>query len=65
MRLGYLGRLSDLPLNGQMLGSHPGIPSDLHRAGHPAGGKMSYNFKSISTMSIGANQIFCSRIFIS
>lgn len=39
MRLGYLGRLSDLPLNGQLLGSHPGIPSDLHRAGHPAGGK--------------------------
>lgn len=38
MRLGYLGRLNDLPLNGQMLGSHPGIPSDLHRAGHPAGG---------------------------
>lgn len=42
MRLGYLGRLSDLPLNGQLLGSHPGIPSDLHRAGHPAGGKVSY-----------------------
>lgn len=41
MRLGYLGRLSDIPLNGQMLGSHPSIPSDLHRAGHPAGGKMS------------------------
>lgn len=40
MRLGYLGRLSDLPLNGQLLGSHPGIPSDLHRAGHPAGGKV-------------------------
>lgn len=37
MRLGYLGRLSDLPLNGQLLGSYPGIPSDLHRAGHPAG----------------------------
>lgn len=41
MRLGYLGRLSDLPLNGQLLGSHPGIPSDLHRAGHPTGGKKS------------------------
>lgn len=40
MRLGYLGRLSDLPsMNGQLLGSHPGIPSDLHRAGHPTGGK--------------------------
>lgn len=39
MRLGYLGRLSDLPLNGQLIGSHPGIPSDLHRTGHPAGGK--------------------------
>ncbi|XP_015121299.1 mediator of RNA polymerase II transcription subunit 4 [Diachasma alloeum] len=34
MRLGYLGRLSDLPLNGQLLGSHPGITSDLHRTGH-------------------------------
>ncbi|XP_048512506.1 mediator of RNA polymerase II transcription subunit 4 isoform X2 [Athalia rosae] len=39
MRLGFLGRLSDLPLNGQMIGSHPGIPSELHRAGHPAGGE--------------------------
>ncbi|KZC09027.1 Mediator of RNA polymerase II transcription subunit 4 [Dufourea novaeangliae] len=38
MRLGYLGRLSDLPLNGQMLGSHPGISTDLHRTGHPVGG---------------------------
>lgn len=38
MRLGCLGRLSDLPLNVPMLGSHPGIPSDLHRTGHPAGG---------------------------
>jgi len=37
MRLGYLGRQSDLPLNGQMLGSHPGLPGDLHRAGHPTG----------------------------
>ncbi|EFN89692.1 mediator of RNA polymerase II transcription subunit 4 [Harpegnathos saltator] len=37
MRLGCLGRLNDVPLNGQMLGSHPSIPSDLHRAGHPAG----------------------------
>ncbi|XP_043509701.1 mediator of RNA polymerase II transcription subunit 4 isoform X2 [Frieseomelitta varia] len=35
MRLGYLGRLSDLPLNGQMPGTHPGISSDLHRTGHP------------------------------
>jgi len=41
MRLGYLGRLSDLPLNGQLLGSHPGISSDLHRTGHPAGGNKS------------------------
>lgn len=38
MRLGYLGRLSDLPLNGQMPGTHPGISSDLHRPGHPVGG---------------------------
>lgn len=38
MRLGYLGRLSDLPLNGQMPGSHPGLSSDLHRTGHPVGG---------------------------
>lgn len=38
MRLGYLGRLSDLPLNGQMPGTHPGLSSDLHRAGHPVGG---------------------------
>lgn len=38
MRLGYLGRLSDLPLNGQMPGTHPGISSDLHRTGHPVGG---------------------------
>ncbi|KYN06754.1 PREDICTED: mediator of RNA polymerase II transcription subunit 4 [Cyphomyrmex costatus] len=40
MRVGFLGRLSDsnnLPLNGQLLGSHLGVPSDLHRAGHPAG----------------------------
>ncbi|XP_076673012.1 mediator complex subunit 4 [Andrena cerasifolii] len=38
MRLGYLGRLSDLPPNGQMLGSsHSGISSELHRAGHPVG----------------------------
>ncbi|XP_063974832.1 mediator of RNA polymerase II transcription subunit 4 [Diachasmimorpha longicaudata] len=36
MRLGYLGRLSDLPLNGQLLGAHPGITSDLHRTGHSA-----------------------------
>ncbi|KAK0179214.1 hypothetical protein PV327_008027 [Microctonus hyperodae] len=35
MRLGYLGRLSDLPLNGTMLGSHAGITSDLQRTGHP------------------------------
>ncbi|XP_014468559.1 PREDICTED: mediator of RNA polymerase II transcription subunit 4 [Dinoponera quadriceps] len=37
MRLGFLGRLGDVPLNGQMLGSHPSLPSDLHRAGHPTG----------------------------
>ena len=37
MRLGFLGRMSDLPMNGQMLGSHPGIPTELHRQGHPAG----------------------------
>lgn len=48
MRLGYLGRLSDLPLNGQLLGSHPGIPSDLHRAGHPAGGKIYLIYIDIS-----------------
>ncbi|CAD6208359.1 GSCOCG00003365001-RA-CDS [Cotesia congregata] len=37
MRLGYLGRLSDLPLNGSLLGSHPGMPADLHRAGAGSG----------------------------
>ncbi|XP_008545445.1 mediator of RNA polymerase II transcription subunit 4 [Microplitis demolitor] len=37
MRLGYLGRLSDLPLNGSILGSHSGISSDLHRAGGGSG----------------------------
>ena len=37
MRLGYLGRLGDLPVNGQLINSHSGIPSDLHRQGHPAG----------------------------
>lgn len=42
MRLGYLGRLSDLPHNGQMLSTHPGIPSELHRTGHPAGGRVLY-----------------------
>ncbi|XP_033225054.1 mediator of RNA polymerase II transcription subunit 4 [Belonocnema kinseyi] len=36
MRLGYLGRLGDLPMNGQLMGSHPGISADLHRQGHPA-----------------------------
>ncbi|XP_014203914.1 mediator of RNA polymerase II transcription subunit 4 [Copidosoma floridanum] len=35
MRLGCLGRLSDLPLNGQIVGPHSSISSDLHRAGHP------------------------------
>ncbi|XP_011054152.1 PREDICTED: mediator of RNA polymerase II transcription subunit 4 isoform X4 [Acromyrmex echinatior] len=47
MRVGFLGRLSDpsnLPLNGQLLGSHLGVPTDLHRAGHPAGGKSFYIF---------------------
>ncbi|CAG5108491.1 Similar to MED4: Mediator of RNA polymerase II transcription subunit 4 (Anopheles gambiae) [Cotesia congregata] len=34
---GYLGRLSDLPLNGSLLGSHPGMPADLHRAGAGSG----------------------------
>ncbi|XP_011498577.1 PREDICTED: mediator of RNA polymerase II transcription subunit 4 [Ceratosolen solmsi marchali] len=33
MRLGCLGRLSDLPLNGQMVGTHSNISSDLHRTG--------------------------------
>lgn len=47
MRLGYLGRLSDLPLNGQLMGSHPGIPADLHRAGHPAGILIYYHFSNI------------------
>ncbi|XP_074101962.1 mediator complex subunit 4 [Cotesia typhae] len=37
MRLGYLGRLSDLPLNGSLLGSHSGMPADLHRAGAGSG----------------------------
>lgn len=60
MRLGYLGRLSDLPLNGQLLGSHPGIPSDLHRAGHPAGGKISIylhmNEQIFKKISVGVSE---------
>ncbi|XP_044007232.1 mediator of RNA polymerase II transcription subunit 4 [Aphidius gifuensis] len=36
MRLGVLGRLNESPSNGQMLGSHAGITSDLQRTGHPA-----------------------------
>lgn len=51
MRLGYLGRLSDLPLNGQMLGSHPGIPSDLHRTGHPVGGMFTARFITMSIVN--------------
>ncbi|KAJ8667174.1 hypothetical protein QAD02_008836 [Eretmocerus hayati] len=31
MRLGCLGRLSDLPLNGQTVGTHSTLSSDLHR----------------------------------
>ena len=31
MRLGCLGRLSDLPLNGQMVGPHSNLSNDLHR----------------------------------
>lgn len=34
MRLGCLGRLNDLPSNGQMVGTHSGLSSDLHRTGH-------------------------------
>lgn len=54
MRLGYLGRLSDLPLNGQMPGTHPGLSSDLHRAGHPVGGM----FVKIYYISLYLNFIF-------
>lgn len=36
MRLGFLGRLSDLPLNGHLL-QQQGL-SDFHRTGHAAGG---------------------------
>lgn len=38
MRMGFLGRLSDLPPNGHML-QQPGNLSDIHRAGHPPGEK--------------------------
>lgn len=34
MRLGCLGRLSDLPLNGQMVGNNTSMTADLHRPGH-------------------------------
>lgn len=37
MRLGFLGRLSDLPLNGHLL-QQQGL-SDFHRTGHSTGGK--------------------------
>ncbi|XP_067010315.1 mediator of RNA polymerase II transcription subunit 4 [Anabrus simplex] len=36
MRLGFLGRLSDLPINGHLLQQQNSL-SDLHRPGHPQG----------------------------
>lgn len=36
MRLGFLGRLSDLPINGHLLQQQNSL-SDLHRTGHPTG----------------------------
>lgn len=38
MRLGVLGRLSELPANGHLLQQQSSL-SDLHRMGHPPGGK--------------------------
>lgn len=37
MRLGFLGRLSELPANGHLLQQQNSL-SDLHRMGHPPGG---------------------------
>ena len=45
MRLGYLGRLSDLPNNGHLLQQQNNL-SDLHRAGHPPGSG-EYNYKKL------------------
>ncbi|KAJ9590034.1 hypothetical protein L9F63_016850 [Diploptera punctata] len=39
MRLGYLGRLSDLPINGHLLQQQNNL-SDLHRTGHPPGSEL-------------------------
>ncbi|KDR06509.1 mediator of RNA polymerase II transcription subunit 4 [Zootermopsis nevadensis] len=39
MRLGCLGRLSDLPINGHLLQQQNSL-SDLHRTGHPPGSEL-------------------------
>jgi len=43
MRLGLLGRLSDLPINGQLLQQQNSL-SDLHRTGHPPGSGELFRF---------------------
>lgn len=42
MRLGFLGRLSELPANGHLLQQQNSI-TDIHRIGHPPGGLI-FNF---------------------
>lgn len=39
MRLGFLGRLSELPANGHLLQQQNNL-SDIHKFGHPPGGKI-------------------------
>ncbi|XP_058807708.1 mediator of RNA polymerase II transcription subunit 4 [Phymastichus coffea] len=36
MRRGFLGRMSDIPSNGQMIGPHMNLPGDFNRTGHTA-----------------------------
>lgn len=56
MRLGCLGRLSDLPLNVPALVPHPGIPSDLHRTEPPVSQANQFQWHSSAEihMSVGA-----------
>lgn len=60
MRLGCLGRLSDLPLNGQMVGPHASLPSDLHRPTESLAAQASSHFAWHPSgdlhMSVGAGQ---------
>lgn len=60
MRLGCLGRLSDLPLNGQMIGPHSSLSSDLHRPTEPLAAQASSQFAWHPSgdlhMSVGAGQ---------